>query len=131
MKDELKMKVYSQNGVQIIETELQKKILEKVTKEYNKFVEDLLKERPEVIIERAYEKVCKQEMIYVFEKQNLSVKESKALLKRPNILDECYDDWLSSGGQFYELLETPIDDSIKHIVEDYERKSKNKDKGAR
>lgn len=51
------------------------------TIEYNEFERKLLKERPKVILERAYEKVCKEEMCYLFEKQCLDVNDLRLLLK--------------------------------------------------
>ena len=104
---------------------------EKITNEYNDFIEELKKERPEVIIERAYEKVCKEEMLYVFEKNDLSVNECKSLLKCSNILDDCYSEWLKSDGNFNEMLEYAVENSIEHITEDFKREQKQKNKDSR
>ena len=110
---------------------LKQRVQEKVTNEYNDFISELKNERPEVIIERAYEKVCKEEMLYVFEKKDLSAKEYKSLLKSSNILSDCYDEWLKSDGNFNEMLEYAVDNSIEHIVEDYKREMKEKNKNSR
>lgn len=108
---------------------LKQRVQEKLTNEYNDFINELKNERPQVILERAYEKVCKEEMLYAFEKKTLDVKECKALLKCPNILNDCYDEWLKSDGNFNEMLDYSIDNSIEHIVDDFklEQKKKNKD----
>jgi hypothetical protein len=108
---------------------LKQRVQEKLTNEYNDFIKELKNERPEVIIERAYEKVCKEEILYIFEKNDLSVNECKSLLKCPNILDDCYDEWLNSDGNFNEMLEYAVDNSVEHITEDFikEQKQKNKD----
>lgn len=111
--------------------ELKQRVQEKLTNEYNDFISELKKERPEVIIERAYEKVCKEEMIYVFEKKDLSSNEYKSLLKCPNILNDCYDEWIKSDGNFNEMLEYAVDNSIEHIVNDYKREMKEKNKNSR
>lgn len=110
---------------------LKQRVQEKITNEYNDFIEELKKERPEVIIERAYEKVCKEEMLYVFEKNDLSVNECKSLLKCSNILDDCYSEWLKSDGNFNEMLEYAVENSIEHITEDFKREQKNKNKDSR
>lgn len=107
---------------------LKQRVQEKITNEYNDFIEELKKERPEVIIERAYEKVCKEEMLYVFEKNGLSVNECKSLLKCSNILDDCYSEWLKSDGNFNEMLEYAVENSIEHITEDFKREQKQKNK---
>ena len=110
---------------------LKQRVQEKITNEYNDFIEELKKERPEVIIERAYEKVCKEEMLYVFEKNDLSVNECKSLLKCSNILDDCYSEWLKSDGNFNEMLEYAVENSIEHITEDFKREQKQKNKDSR
>lgn len=106
---------------------LEQRVQEKLTNEYNEFINELKKERPQEIIERAYEKVCKEEMVYAFEKKSLSANECKALLKCPNILEDCYDEWLKSDGNFNEILEYAVDNSIEHIVDDFKREHKNKE----
>ena len=113
------------------EDRLKQRVQEKITNEYNDFIEELKKERPEVIIERAYEKVCKEEMLYVFEKNDLSVNECKSLLKYSNILDDCYSEWLKSDGNFNEMLEYAVENSIEHITEDFKREQKQKNKDSR
>ena len=110
---------------------LKQRVQEKITNEYNDFIEELKKERPEVIIERAYEKVCKEEMLYVFVKNDLSVNECKSLLKCSNILDDCYSEWLKSDGNFNEMLEYAVENSIEHITEDFKREQKQKNKDSR
>lgn len=105
---------------------LKQRVQEKIINEYNDFISELKKERPQVILERAYEKVCKEEMVYVFEKKDLSVNECKALLKCPNILEDAYDEWLNSDDNFNEQLEFAVDDSVERIVKDY-KKEKGKE----
>ena len=130
MEDKNTMHLYKGNAVTMEEV-LQRKVQEKLVNEYNKFVNRLKREKPEVIIEKAYEKVCKEEMVYCFEKKNLSSSECKALLKSPDILDECYDEWLKSDGNFNELLEYSTDYAIEHIEEDFKRDMKQKNNDAR
>ena len=70
-------------------------------------------------------------MLYVFEKNDLSVNECKSLLKYSNILDDCYSEWLKSDGNFNEMLEYAVENSIEHITEDFKREQKNKNKDSR
>lgn len=108
---------------------LKQRVQEKLTSEYNDFINELKSERPQVIIERAYEKVCKEEMLYTFKKLDLSANACKALLKCPKILDECYSNWLKGDGNFSELLESSVGNSIEQIANNFklEQKKKNKD----
>lgn len=105
--------------------ELKQKFDKKIDNEYKEFIEELKQCSPDVIIERAYEKVSKEEMIYKIKEKDYSVSDLKALLKSDDILDECYDEWLNSDGNFNELLEYPVDERIDSIIDDYrERKQK-------
>lgn len=110
---------------------LREKLEEKIDKEYKDFVGNLMKERPEVIIERAYEKVCKEEMCWNIKNKDYSIKDLKALLKADGVLEDCYDAWLNSDDNFNEMLGYVVDDRISNIIENISKKTKNKDKGAR
>ncbi len=111
--------------------ELKQKLNEKVWKEYSDFIEELKKCKPETIIERAYEKVSKEEIIYKVLDQEYEIGELKALLKNDGILEECYDEWLKSDGNFNELLEYAVDNRIEKIVEDYAKQRTIKSKESR
>lgn len=69
--------------------------------------------------------------MYCFEKQVLSISDYKALLKCPNILEDCYDEWLKTDANFNEVLEFAVENSIEHIKEDYKKELKSKNKEAR
>lgn len=127
-------RVFDENIVKKAEVynyELKQRVITKITDEYNDFIKNLKSERSEVIIERAYEKVCKEEMLYAFEKRDLSSNECKALLKYSNILDDCYDEWLKCDGNFNEMLEYAVDNSIKHTVNDFNKEKKQKSRDVR
>lgn len=111
--------------------ELKQKLNEKVWKEYNDFIEELKKCKPETIIERAYEKVSKEEIIYKVLDQEYEIGELKALLKNDGILEECYDEWLKSDGNFHELLEFAVDSRIEKIISDYTKQRTIKSKESR
>lgn len=113
------------------EEELKQKALEKIREEYKEFIKELKQNRPEVIIERAYEKVCKEEMIYAFEKKELTVSECKAIIGQNDVLSLCYDNWLNSDGNFNEMLEYSVDDELEKIEKDYKLEQKNKNKNVR
>ena len=49
------------------------------------------------------------------------------LLKRDDILEECYDDWLSCDGNLREALEFSVDDTIDIIRDNEVKKERNKD----
>ena len=122
-KEDNKMISYEQ----ILKDQLDKTI----DKEFNNLIQELKRCKPEVILERAYEKVSKEEMIYKIKDRDYSLGELKALLKTDGILDECYDEWLKSDGNFNEVLEYAVDKRIELIKDDYKdslKKNKSKNR---
>ncbi len=111
--------------------ELKQRFEAKVNKEFKEFVEELKQNEPEVIVNTAYELVSKEEMIYKITEKDYTTSELKALLKTDGILDECYDEWLKSDGNFNEILEYAVDKRIEIILDDYEQKSNQKHRESR
>lgn len=111
--------------------DLKDKVMQKINNEYDDFIKNLKQCEPEVIIDKAYEHVCKQEMIYLFEDKDLTVQECKALLKCPNILNDTYDEWLGTDANIHEILDLAVDNSIEHIVDDFKKDIKQKNKESR
>ena len=81
-------------------TELKEKLDNKIDKEYENLLADLRNSTPQVIIERAYEKVSKEEMIYRIKEKDYTINELKILLKQDNLLQE--RDWKSR------VISTPV-----------------------
>ena len=107
-------------------TELKAKLDNKIDKEYESLLADLRNSTPQVIIERAYEKVSKEEMIYRIKEKDYTINELKILLKQDNLLQECYDEWLDSDGGFNQVLEDSVDERIEFIIEESEKESREK-----
>ena len=61
--------------------ELKQKFDDKIDKEYEEFIEELKQCPKQVILERAYEKVSKEEMVYKIQDKDYTVSDLKALLK--------------------------------------------------
>lgn len=104
--------------------ELKQKFDDKIDNEYKEFIEELKQCSPQVILERAYEKVSKEEMVYKIKDKDYTVSDLKALLKTEEILQECYDEWLKSDGNFNEVLEYAVDERIDLIIDDYKERNK-------
>lgn len=113
-----------------MEEKLKEKLTQKIEDEYKEFISILKTKTPEEIIQRSYEKVTKEEITYLFNK-DYSKTELKALLKRDCLLDECYDNWLKCDGNFNEMIEYSVDDVVDNIVNDYKRDLKAKSKDSR
>ena len=111
--------------------QLKEKLEQKIDDEFEELKEDLKKCKPEVIIERAYEIVSKEEMTYVIKAKNYSIQELKALLKTDGILEECYDEWLKTDANFNELLEYAVDKRTEIITNDFIKEKAKKSKESR
>lgn len=111
-----------------INKELKDRLVDKVEQELKEFKESLKSKSPEEIIDNSYKLVCMMETKdYLLYDREYSNFELKTLLKTSNLLDECYDDWLSCDGHFREALEYSIDDTIDILRDNAVKKERNKD----
>ena len=102
---------------------MKEKFDNKIEQEYKEWLEALKQCTPEVIIEKCYEKVTKEEMIYNLKGREYTIEELKALLKAHGILAECYDEWLKSDGNFNELLEYAVETRVDSIIEEFKEQN--------
>jgi len=101
---------------------LKEKLIEKLDKEYENFLVELRENSFETLIERAYEIMSKQEIKDYIEFNDLEDYKIKALLKHENILEDLYDEWLGTDGNFYNVMEDSINDRIEEITKEYSKK---------
>lgn len=100
---------------------LKLRLNKKLNNEYEIFITDLKNNTPEEIIDRSYEKVCKDEIVFTIQDKKLTEIEYKSLLSCKNILDQCYMDWLKSDGNFIEILSNSIDETKEKLLSQYQR----------
>ena len=105
------------------------KLYKKLEQELKDFKVEIKERGVDYAIDRAYELTTKQEIIdSIKHDHQLSKTEIKALLKRKNVLDELYDDWLIFDGNMREHINNSIDKSLNIITENYKKdriKTKN------
>lgn len=108
--------------------DLRNKLVKKLEKELADFKASLKGLPGEQIIENSYKITCMETIQdYLINDKDYSRFELKTLLKREQILEECYDDWLSNDGSLREALEYSIDDTIDTIRDNEVKKERNKD----
>ena len=108
--------------------EVKNKLIEKVENELKDFMEDLKLKSPEQIIDNSYKLVCMTEIKdYLLYERSYSNFELKTLLKNPNLLEECYDDWLASDSKLSEEIEFCADNTIDFLRDKEVKKERNKD----
>lgn len=107
--------------------QIREELYNKLQKEYEIFIEYLKEQKPQIILERAYEKVFKEEtkdMFYPgydkFNEENI-----RALNKIENPLDKLYDGWMDCDVNLNELYEYNIQDTLDEIVLDQKEELMN------
>ncbi len=107
---------------------MEDKLYKKLEDELKEFKKNIKEKGADYAIDRAYEITVKQEIIDSIKNDNtLSKTQTNALLSETNVLDELYDDWISSDGNMRENINYVVEESIYIITDNYKKEHK-KDK---
>lgn len=96
--------------------DLNQRLLDKMTKEYDDFIEKLSMQSPDEIIRASYEKVFKEDILAVVESRELEPKYVKALLREKYPLEGCYQSWLEEDVTYMEDLRICIESHAKEFL---------------
>lgn len=91
-------------------------LYEKVKNEYNEFIEHLKKLPPDKIIDHAYEKVFKEDLMIALQEKKLSYNEAKAMLSLKYPLDELYQEWMHTDISYMDMLSDVVDNRVQKAV---------------
>jgi len=109
----------------VINLDLQQILFERMTQEYEKFIDKLMASDPEDIIRASYEKVFKEDILAIVEAGDLEPAYLRALLRENNPLDGCYHKWLNEDVSYMEDLRACVESHakslMKHKDKEYER----------
>jgi hypothetical protein len=107
--------------------QIREELYNKLQKEYERFIEYLKEQKPQIILERAYEKVFKEETKDMFypEYDKFNEEDIRALNKIENPLDKLYDGWMDCDINLNELYEDNIQDTLDEIVLDQKEEKMN------
>lgn len=89
---------------------LDKKLAEKLDKEFNEFCKNLMKKDKKIIMNKAYEKTVKEEIKDELKNMDLYNKEKQIMIAQDNLLNEFYHDWLD--------CDTPLGESLRYNLEE-------------
>ena len=106
---------------------LRELLYQKASKEQEVYVEHIKRLPPELIIEKAYEKVMRDDILMTFEDDYLSDKQIAELLKLDYPLLDCYNEWMETDASHMEMLRDTIDEYTQELVKENEEQ-KQKDK---
>lgn len=93
-----------------------KLLYQKVSKEFELFEESLRQMTPDEIIDHAYEKVIKEEMMSECLSKGFEQKEAKALYIQDFPLDFMYRDWLKNDLGFTGIIGDSIDETVQNAI---------------
>ena len=105
---------------------LNDRVYEKLSAEFDTFMDEIKLLTGDEAIKKAYEKVFKEEIVTCFEcgSMSLTPKEAKALLDKKRPLDYLYDEWVGSDVSFLDMLRDVISDGVKTLEKEFSRKSR-------
>ena len=101
-------------------------LYKKASKEQEDYIEHLKTLPLEQIIDRAYEKVMRDDILIAFEYNSLSDKQIKALSKLDYPLSACYYEWQKNDVTYMDRLLEVVDDYANDLVNKAEEKQKHK-----
>lgn len=90
--------------------DLQTKLYEKAKAEQDKFVYELLQKSSKEVMEAAYEKVLRDDILMIFENEDMDSEVVETLLKLEYPLAECYEHWLQSDCSHMDMLKDTVED---------------------
>lgn len=95
---------------------LNQRLADKVQRELSAFREETLGKSPQEIYDAAYQIVTKTEIAECLSKPDYSPQAARAMMKSPNLLQEIYDEWLSTDDSHMEELSQTITDFKDYMV---------------
>ena len=101
------------------EMECKVELYRKMEQEYDKFIKELEGSDVRVVLDRAYEKVVKEELLGMFypDTCNLDINQIRVFGKVNYPLDQLYVGWMDSGVNLNQFLEDNVSNTMGGVVE--------------
>jgi hypothetical protein len=112
--------------MKMMKEHLKKKLVDKAIREQENYIEELKKLPPEKILEKAYEKVMRDDLIIAFEYTLLSDEQLTALIETDYPLSACFDAWQKTDETYMDRLMQIVDNYSEKLVKEETEKQKNK-----
>ena len=106
--------------------DLREKLYEKAKKLNDQFIDDLKGQSPENIILASYEKVIRDDILIIFESDELPLKQVRELLKLEDPIGECYAKWLHNDYSHMDMLRDTIGDFANDLIKYAHKQEKKK-----
>lgn len=99
----------------------QDQLYDKMSTEYDVFLEELKTKPPGKILDAAYEKVFKEDILMIFESGEFSNEQISALLALEEPLESLYRDWLDSDANYMDILRDCIDSAADFYIAEQQK----------
>lgn len=108
--------------------DLRLKLYEKAKAEQESYLAELKQKPPEEIIASAYEKTMRDDILIIFENEDLPEKQVKELLKIDEPIASCYACWLHNDYSHMDMLRDTVSEFANDLVKhnDEQKKAKKK-----
>lgn len=90
----------------------------KAEKEFSEYKNKLMQLPQEEVFNHSYETAIKQDLLCIFESEEFTQNEAKALYKLKNPVDACYQEWLNNDLSNMENLRDTVDDRAKTAMKE-------------
>lgn len=101
---------------------LHAKLYDKAYQEQEDYITHLKTLSPKEIIENAYEKVIRDDILLIFESNDgLSLEQIKALLQLEYPLASCYHEWLNNDSSHMEILKDTVAEFSQTLVDEQQQ----------
>lgn len=90
-------------------------LYKKVSKEFSDFISNMKKLPPDKIIEQAYEKVIKNDLLIALWERKLPQEDAYLLYRQEYPLDFLYNEWIHNDLGLNDMLRDTINDCIPHL----------------
>lgn len=102
------------------EMKIRKELFAKMSNDYNTYIENLKNSSIDNILDNAYEKVMKENILSEFtpEFEHYNMEQIKALNSCKEPLNKLYKKWFKEDNGVHNLLEDSIFDTLQNIVKE-------------
>ncbi len=96
------------------------KLYDKMSREYDLFLDNLKTKPPEDIIKSGYEIVVKEDILSIFEFATLPQVEAKSMYLQNKPLEKVYQEWLGNDYSYMDMLRDTVNDAVNKATIEYE-----------
>ena len=107
---------------------MNQRLYDKMSREYSGFIDRVKLLPPEQILDRAFEKVSKEDILCSLEGEGMEYDQAKALCRLEHPLEELYQQWLKTDSSYMESLRETMEERAGSAVIETKKAAKSKER---